>query len=276
MCCRGHSGPLAELLPYPCRHRAHGCDAEIPPSELEDHCKSCLLNPDLKSCMMSLVARPLRTRSFEAVYISLCQGTLDSASFAVAPHEQATISYGRVLPLRPCSLGSDAATWYALMPLAWCALMPLAVALGRQAFCGGATLSDQVMTLLSRPKTCPHARCARAGARGAHGTWLPAHGCIYDRGSRGARVIEPHRLLWRPRQAFCGGAAAERRARRLLGQKKPMLDSRIQSSRQRGGQRDILLRRLQHDVVRAMPRHDAMVTTIGPAHRLAGQSYGRL
>ena len=97
------------------------------------------------------------------MYIYVCQGTLDSASFAVAPHEQAAISYGRVLPLRPCSLGSDAATWYALMPLAWYALMPLAVALGRQAFCGGAT--------------------------------------------------------------------AERRARRLLGQKKPMLDSRIQSSR---------------------------------------------
>ena len=64
------------------------------------------------------------------MYIYVCQGTLDSASFAVAPHEQAAISYGRVLPLRPCSLGSDAATWYALMPLAWYALMPLAVALG--------------------------------------------------------------------------------------------------------------------------------------------------
>ena len=38
--------------------------------------------------------------------------------------------YGRVFSLRLCSLGSDAATWYALMPLAWCALMPLAVALG--------------------------------------------------------------------------------------------------------------------------------------------------
>ena len=99
------------------------------------------------------------------MYIYVCQGTLDSASFAVAPHEHAAISYGRVpldqlqswwrssaggnvacseilsargfhgllfyvLSLRPCSLGSDAATWYALMPLAWYALMPLAFALG--------------------------------------------------------------------------------------------------------------------------------------------------